>query len=299
MSNYFKIKGPIPPMILPFKENGDIDYDSYIYNLRKFSEVDLGGYLILGSNGEFCYLSEEEKLRLIEVSINELKDGKLIMVGTGMESTRGTIELTNKAADLGSDCALIITPHFFSGKMTDEALIEYYETVADNVKIPILIYNVTKFTHVNISPRAVKRLANHPNIIGMKDSSGSVAALVSYMNAIESDEFNLIVGSASAWYTAMCIGVEAGILALVNCAAKECVEVQRLFEDKEYEKADDLFKKLFPVNAAVTGKYGIAGLKHACDLVGLKGGSVRRPLLDVSEEDKKDIEAILKKAGVL
>lgn len=296
---FLKIKGVIPPMITPFKEDGDVDYDKHISNVRAWNEYDLAGYLVLGSNSETVYLTDEEKLELIKLTVENKKDDKLIMVGTGMESTRATIKLTNKAADLGADCALILTPFYYAAKMTDEALINFFEEVADNVKIPILIYNVTKFTHINISPKAVEALAKHPNIIGMKDSSGSVPQLVQFKKAIQGQEFNLLVGTASAWYPALTLGIEASIMALVNCCPGECVDVQKEYESGNDDKARELYERVFPVNSAVTGKFGIAGLKYACDVLGFQGGFVRKPMLQITEEETASLKEILSKAKVL
>ena len=296
---FFKIKGVFPPMITPFKENGDLDYEKHVSNVKSWGDYDLGGYLVLGSNSETAYLTDEEKLELIRLTIENKKDDRLIMVGTGMESTQATIALTNKAVALGADCALILTPFYYAGKMTDQALINYYEEVADNVKIPVLIYNVTKFTHINISPKVIKVLAKHPNIIGMKDSSGSIPQLVEFKEAIKGQDFNLLVGTASAWYPALTLGIEASIMALVNCCPGECIDVQTEYENGNNEKAREIYERVFPVNAAVTGAFGIAGLKYACDLLGFQGGLVRKPMLQITEEEKIKLKEILIKAEVL
>ena len=297
--SFFKIKGVIPPMITPFAENGDVDYDKHVSNVKAWNEYELAGYLVLGSNSETVYLTEEEKLRLIELTVKNKKDEKVVMVGTGMESTRATIELANKAAKLGADCALLITPFYYAEKMNDEALIKYYQEVADSVDIPVLIYNVTKYTHINISPKAVEVLAKHPNIIGMKDSSGSVPQLVQFKKAIQGQEFNLLVGTASAWYPALTLGIEASIMALVNCCPGECVDVQKEYESGNDDKARELYERVFPVNSAVTGKFGIAGLKYACDVLGFQGGFVRKPMLQITEEETASLKEILSKAKVL
>lgn len=296
---YFKIKGVIPPMITPFNEDGAVDYEKHAKNVQKWNTYDLAGYLVLGSNSETVFLTEEEKLKLIELTVKHRKEGKLTMVGTGMESTSETIELTNKAADLGADCALILTPNYYGGKMNDEALINYFTEVADNVKIPVLIYNVTKFTHVNISPKAVSVLAKHPNIIGMKDSSGNIPQLVQFKSAIGDEDFNLMVGTASAWFPALTLGVEAAIMALVNCCPGECVDVQKEFDNGNIEKSRELYERVFPVNGAVTGAFGIAGLKYACDVLGFEGAFVRKPLLQITEDEKVKLKEILKDAQVL
>lgn len=296
---YFKIKGVIPPMITPFDENDEVDYEKHVKNVEKWNQYDLAGYLVLGSNSETAYLTDEEKLKLVELTVKHRKEGKIVMAGTGLESTRETIKLTNMAADLGADCALLLTPNYYGGKMNDEALINYFTEVADNVKIPILIYNVTKFTHVNISPKAVGILAKHPNIIGMKDSSGDIPQLVNFKRVIGNEDFNLMVGTASAWFPALTLGVEASVMALVNCCPQECVDVQKEFDNGNVEKSRELYERVFPVNSAVTGAFGIAGLKHACDLLGFEGGLVRKPLLQITEDDKSKLKDILVAAKVL
>lgn len=295
---FIKIKGVLPPMVTPFDENDKVDYDKHVLNIEKWNEYDLAGYLVLGSNSETVYLTEEEKLKLIELTVKHRKPGKLVVAGTGMESTSATIDLTNKAADLGADCALIVTPFYYGGKMNDEALINFYTDVADNTKIPVMIYNVTKFTHVNISPKAVGVLCKHPNIIGMKDSSGNVSQLIDFKAAIGNEEFNLMIGTASIWYPALTLGVQASVMALANCCPGECVEVQKEYEAGNLEKARELYERVFPVNSAVTGKYGIAGLKYACDLLGFAGGLVRKPLLQLKEQEKSELIELLKIAGV-
>jgi len=296
---YFKIKGVLPPMITPFNENDEVDYDKHVKNMEKWNQFDLAGYLVLGSNSETVYLTEEEKLKLVELTVKHKKEGRIVMVGSGMESTSATIDLTNKAADLGADCALIITPFYYGGKMNDDALINFYTEVADKVKIPVLIYNVTKFTHINVSPKVVSVLSKHPNIIGMKDSSGSIPQLVDFKRVIDKNEFNLMVGTASAWYPALTLGIEASIMALANSCPGECIQVQEEFEKGNLEKAREIYERVFPVNSAVTGAFGIAGLKYACDLLGFDGGLVRKPLLQLKEDDKIKLKEILKNADVL
>ncbi|WP_312700168.1 dihydrodipicolinate synthase family protein [Sedimentibacter sp.] len=293
---FIDIKGVIPPMITPFEENDGVDYDRFTGNIEKWNGYDLAGYLVLGSNSETVYLTEEEKLKLIELTVKHKKAGKIVVAGTGMESTSATIDLTNKAAELGADCALIVTPFYYGGKMNDEALIKFYTDVADNVRIPIMIYNVTKFTHINISPSAVDVLCRHRNIIGMKDSSGNVTQLTDLKRAVGDAEFNLMVGTASIWYPALTLGVKAAVMALANCCPDECIEIQKEFESDNTENARELYERIFPVNSAVTGKYGIAGLKYACDSLGFEGGYVRKPLLQLKENERIELTEILKNA---
>lgn len=292
------ITGVIPPMITPFMENGDVDYDGHVSNMEKWNEDQLCGYLVLGSNSETAYLNEKEKIKLIDLTVKHAKKDRLVLAGTGMEAARETISLTNKAADLGAHGALILTPSYYHAKMNDEAQIAFFTQVADNTKIPVLIYNVTAFTHINISEHAVSVLSRHPNIVGMKDSNGNVPQLVNFQRVV-ADNFNLMVGTVSVWYPALALGIKAGIFASANCVPNECALVQEAYDENDFEKAKEIYVRIFPVNAAVTATFGIAGLKYVSDVLGYKGGFVRNPLLPLKEEEKAKLNEILKTAGLI
>ena len=291
------ITGVIPPMITPFTQNGGLDLTAHAANVLRWNKAGLRGYLVLGSNSEAVYLNEREKLRLIEQTRENASPGRLILAGTGMEATRETIHLTREAAKAGAHAALIITPAFYRSQMKDEAQIRHFQAIADASPIPVLIYNVTKYTGVNLSPRAVEVLSQHPNIVGMKDSSGSIPQMVQYQKAA-AEGFNLLVGTASAWYPALTLGVTGAIMALANCAPEHCVRVQQSFDAGRKTEAEELYRRLFPVNQAVTATYGIAGLKYACTLRGYQGGYVRSPLPELSGQEQEEVKVILEKAGL-
>jgi 4-hydroxy-2-oxoglutarate aldolase len=297
--SFIKIKGVIPPILTPFDDIGEIDYEAFEFNLNKWNAYDLAGILVLGSNGETPFITKEEKLKLIEKTVETIDDDKIVMVGTGMESVKETVALTNEAAARGADCALVLTPNYYGGNMHDMAQLHFFTEVADQTEIPILIYNVTKFTHINISPTVVSQLSHHDNIIGMKDSSGDVRQLIELMNAGLDEDFNLIVGTASAWYPALTIGIEAAVLALANCCPQECIEMQTLYEDNQLEKSLQLYKRMYPVNKAITGTFGIPGLKYTSTRLGYKGGKTRKPLLSLMDDEIESLEKILTKAQLI
>jgi len=290
-----KIHGVIPPMVTPFKANGDLDSLSFVSNIKKWNEARLAGYLVIGSNSETVYLSEDEKLELVKLTVEHARKGRLIMVGSGLESARETIKLTNKCASLGAHCALVLTPFYYGSSMDSKAMIRFFTEVADNADIPVLIYNVSKFTHVNIGADAVAELSRHKNIVGMKDSNGDVPQLATFLRMAAPD-FQVMTGTYSAWYPALTMGIDATISAMANCCPNEIAETQELYEVGKLKESFDLYQRMFPVNAAVTGTFGIAGLKYACDYLGYSGGHVRNPLSDCTDAQREQLRAIIDKA---
>ncbi len=293
-----RIEGVVPPMMTPFRENERVDYDKFVRNIDRWNKETLAGYLVLGSNSEASYLSESEKLNLISLTKQEARRGRIIIAGTGLESARETIRFTEKATRLGIDAALVLTPSYYIGEMTDKALIDHFSFVADRSPVPILIYNVPKFTHINVSTGMVKELSCHPNVVGMKDSRGDIGQLEEFSKCTPED-FQVIAGTASVWYPSLRFGVKAGILALSNLAGNLCAQLQSLFKLGEVSRAEELHKKLLPVNEAVTTRYGVPGLKYAATLAGYEGGFVRRPLQLLNDDAKRDIRNILMRAGLL
>lgn len=293
-----KIKGVIPPVVTPFKDNGKIDFDAYKDNLEKWVDEGINGVLAFGSNGETVHLSDDEKLELITKSEEVLPADKLVIAGSGGLTPKETIELTNKSAKRGADIALVITPYFYSSNMTKDALIEYYTEVAEKSKIPIMLYNVPKYTGIKIPLKVIEKLSKHDNIVGMKDSSGDISYLAQ-INYITDDNFIPLVGTANAFYPALTLGVKGGILALANIAAAQCVEVLNLYNENKLNEAYELYAKLIPANKAVTAEFGIPGLKFAMDELGYNGGVPRKPLLALDDNDKSKMTKILKDTDLL
>jgi len=290
-------KGIFPPIPTPFK-NGEVACDMLASNLQKWNTTGLSGYLVLGSNGEFVFLSEKEKIKILEVARENIPSPLKMIAGTGCESTWETIELTNKAAKIGAELALIITPSYFKSLMKAEEMITHFRAVADASKIPIMIYNVPKFTGVSIDAETVAKLAEHQNIVGMKDSSADMPLFAQYIKLCPAG-FDVMVGTASALFTGLCLGAVGGVVAMANVAPEEAVEIQRLYDAGKLKEARDLQLKMLPVNGAVTVSFGVPGLKAAMDLLGYYGGDPRPPLLPAKSEVKEKIKGILQKAGLL
>lgn len=287
------MRGILPPVLTPFTPEGEVDFDAFQRNLARWKSAGVGGYLVLGSNSETPYLKEEEKLRLVSMAVQGAAKNTTVLAGTGLESTKGTIELTNKAARLGAQGALIITPCFYGQQMNDEALFRHYARVADAADIPIFIYNVPKFTRLQISKVCVARLIEHPRVAGIKDSGGSLSQLQWFREFLPAS-FRVIVGSGSLLYEALKLGIDTAILAVANCAPDECVKMTELFSRKDFAGCEEAQKRISVINAAVTDMYGIAGLKYASTKAGYEGGCVRSPLMELSEGERRGLEELLR-----
>jgi len=286
-----KLSGVMPPITTPF-QSGDLALEKLRENFRRWNLAGLSGYLVLGSNGENVYLDESEKLKVIETSRECIPKSKIMMVGTGRESTQETISFTNRAADMGADCALIITPAFFKGSMKPQILYNHFIAVAESSRIGILLYNVPQFTGVNLEPELVAKLSNHPNILGIKDSSGNIEQLSRIIN-MSRQEFVVFVGSAPVFFPALCIGASGGILAVANVIPKACIEIQNLFSKGKMDEARALQTRITPLAIAVTTIYGIGGLKMAMDLADYYGGNPRLPLKRPGQEVQEELKQLL------
>lgn len=292
------LSGVFPPIPTPFDAQGDIAIEALADNIQRWNEHDLSGYVVLGSNGEAGFLAEEEKLRVWEAARRVIPADKLMIAGAGCESTRQTIALSQKAADAGADAVLLVTPHYYDPKMTPEGLFQHYQTVADGVPVPVLIYTVPKFTHVDIDTATVARLSQHPNIVGIKDTGGNLAKLADTVRVV-APGFQVLAGSAGFFLAGLTVGAVGGVLALANVSPSYSLKILRLFKAGQLDKAAKLQRRMIPVNAAITARFGIAGLKAALDILGYYGGPVRSPLMQVTEGERQVLRDVLVEGGIL
>ena len=291
------LQGIFPPIPTPFIRE-KVAYDKLAFNVKKWNKTKIKGFVVLGSNGEYVYLSEEEKRKVVKTVIKEAAKDKLIIVGTGCESTRETIRLSKDCAQLGADAALVVTPSYYGSKMNVKNLINHYTTVADNSPLSILLYNVHKFTQINLGVEIFSKLSKHPNIIGIKDSSGNVNQLGEYLNNVDKN-FTVLVGTAGALLGALTLGCGGAVLALANIAPNSCVKICDLVQKNKFKEAKELQLKMIPINKAITTNYGISGLKAALDMLDYFGGEPKLPLLPATEAEKREIRKILKRAELI
>lgn len=290
------LEGVYPAIITPFSQDGDPNLKSLEYNLRKWNDTNISGYLVLGSTGEFVYMDEEEKLEVVKKVIQK-SDDKQIIAGTGCESTEETIDLTNKVADLGADASLIIPPHYYSeGSMTDKVLKNHFVSVANQTDIPIILYNMPKYTDINLSKDLVSNLSKHRNIVGIKDSSGDLSRIGNYIRETSND-FDVMVGTANILLGGLVLGASGGILALANLAPNKCCQIYNEFQEGNLGVARDLQLTVQPINDAVTSKYGIKGLKAAMEMRGYRGGYCKPPLknYELTCQEEGELEDLIRK----
>lgn len=291
----FNFKGMIPPMVTPFDEGGSIRYDAFERNIDKYLEAGIEGYLVLGSNGESVYLEHSEKLKLIEAARKRVPASATLLAGTGVESTLATIALTREAADRGVDAVLVKNPFYFKPQMTSEVYFAHYTAVADASPVPVIIYNVPVFTGIPLQSKLVIELSKHPNIRGLKDSSGDVRLISEVVWNTDASKFPVIAGSAPTLFPAMASGARGGIIALACAAPKPSLALYRAFTSGDYAKAGNIQRIIAPAAVAVTGTNGIAGLKAAMELQGFQPGVPRRPLLPLKTEQRDDLAQIFRR----
>ncbi|MDZ7266892.1 MAG: dihydrodipicolinate synthase family protein [candidate division KSB1 bacterium] len=291
------LQGVFPPIPTPF-EDGRFAPHRLTDNLNRLHDTGLAGYLLLGSNGEAPLLSHAEKLEVLRVARRAIPANKIMIAGTGQESTAATCLFTQQAADLGAAAALVLTPAYYRDRMSHEALRRHFETVAEASPIPVLIYNVPKFTSLNLAPGLVAQLAAHPNIIGMKDSAGNLGQLLELREKTPAD-FQILAGSDGVFFSALVHGFGGGILALSNIAPRACVTLVEWVQAQRWQEAAALAKKLAPVGRLIVSRLGVPGLKAALDELGYFGGAPRPPLLPLNAETRRDIREVLRQAELL
>jgi 4-hydroxy-2-oxoglutarate aldolase len=290
------LSGILLPVTTPFAANSDFDPRTLAGNLSQWNDSGVIGYVALGSTGERVNLDEREYLEVIETARAAVSSDKTFIAGAGQQSTRGTIAEIERAASAGADAVLVITPGFYKSAITQAALITHYQAIADAARVPVILYSMPDLTGVKIEPEIAAQLSEHPNIIGMKDSSAEIAKLAETVRLVPKD-FAVMIGNGTVLCEALEAGARGGILA-VGCAAPQiCVTIYRAVLSGDLGHAKALQEKLTPLARAVTKTYGIGGLKAAMDLAGFSGGPVRAPLRRPDEFAVREIELLLAEAA--
>jgi 4-hydroxy-2-oxoglutarate aldolase len=287
-----KFQGIFPALTTPFEVDGWVSLGGLKENIRRYNKTGLAGYLVLGSTGESVMLLRAEEDAVLAAVKEVAAPGKLLIAGTGAESTAETIVRTKRAAVLGYQAALVKTPYFYKPVYRAETYIRHYRAVADASPIPVLLYSVPAFTGVTLESPEILKLAEHPNIAGIKDSSGSVQRVGEVVSGAPSS-FQVLTGGAAVVYPALAVGASGAILALASALPEKFVELYELVQQGKHEQAKELQLALANTSKRIVSENGIAGVKYAMDLRGYYGGVPRLPLLPLSEEKQQQIAALL------
>jgi 4-hydroxy-2-oxoglutarate aldolase len=295
MANF---EGVLVPVTTPFRGD-DVAPERLAANLQRWNATAVAGYVVLGSTGEFPMLSEAERERILVAAREAIPRDKRFLAGTGANSTLQTIRQTRRAAEIGADAAIVITPHYFTKPFSQGAAqVRHYLAVADASPIPIMIYNFPLNTGVNLEADTVAKIAAHPNVCGIKDSSGNIPQCAQIIDQTPKN-FDVLVGAASALLPALAIGAAGGVLALAVIAAREFCDVYALARAGRWDEARALAARMMPADRGIPGRYGIGGLKAALDLQEFFGGPCRAPLGTPDGDAIEDIKEVLATAGLL
>jgi 4-hydroxy-2-oxoglutarate aldolase len=283
-----KLDGIFPATTTPFAADGSVSIAGVRENIRRYNSTGLAGYVILGSTGEAVMLSREEADAVLAAAKEAAAPGKILIAGTGAESTAETIARTKRAAEFGYHAALVKTPYYYKPAYRAETYIRHYSAVADASPIPVLLYSVPMFTGITLEAPEIAELSSHPNIIGIKDSSASVQRIGEIVASTPAD-FQVLTGGAAVVYPALAVGARGAILALASALPEKLVELYELFRQGKHEEARKLQLRLVGASRRIVSENGIAGLKYAMELRGYAGGAPRLPLLPLRAERQNGI----------
>lgn len=291
-----RMAGVFAPISTPFDDDEEVDYEGLKFNLERYAESGLLGYLALGSNGENRSLTEEEKIRVLETIVRHKGAGQVVMACATYDAQRDTERFLELAAGMGADFGLVLSPGYFRKQMTDDVLFRYFSTLADTSPIPLLIYNAPGFCGVTVSPALAGRLAAHPRIVGMKDSASSG---IEQFLQFESDTFHVLAGSANFLFPAMMNGSVGGTVSLANSFPAIVMELFRYGQCRDQANGIPLQARVSSINKTISGPYGPSGVKAAMNLAGFKGGRPRRPLLPLTPAQVEEMRGVLVQGGLL
>jgi len=287
------VNGVFAPLTTPFDSaTGDIAPPQFRQNISRLLADGVSGFVVAGSTGEAPLLEVDEQRRLVEAAREVLSDGAWLIAGTGAESTRQTIAATKAAATAGADAVLVRPPGYFSAGATPATLVTHFRAVADASPVPVLIYNIPKYTHLPLAPALLQQLVGHERIVGVKDSSGDLKNLAAYREA--APKWIVLAGSASLLYAALELGCQGGVVGVACFAPRLCVTLVHEFERGNRGAAGHIQERVTPLDKEIVGKLGPAGVKAAMDAVGLYGGPTRPPLAPVTPADRERITALVR-----
>lgn len=287
-----EIRGIFPALVTPFAPDESVSLAAVKENIHRYNQTAVAGYVVLGSTGESVMLSHDEADSVLAAALESASPARLLIAGTGAESTAETIARTKRAASLGYQLALVKTPYYYKPVYRADTYIHHYRAVADASPIPILLYSVPQFTGITLETPEIVALTAHPNIAGIKDSSGNIQRVVEIVAGAPAS-FQVLTGGAAVIYPALAVGARGAVLALAAALPEKCAELYELFARGQHDQARQLQLLLAQASKRIVSECGIPGVKYAMDLRGFQGGLPRLPLLPLTEEKKRAIAAIV------
>jgi len=290
------LSGVFLPIATPFLKDESVDWNGLKHNTSFYAKSKAEGFLVLGSNGENKALDEDEKLKILEIVLEYKAPHQKVITACFVESTRQALRFIKKAESMGINYFNMLPPFYFRSRMTDEVLAGYFTECAEGSSIPILLYNAPKFSGITLSPELVRKLSEHRNIVGIKDSAPS--GIEKFIQVVP-DDFVVMAGSISFLFPAILSGAVGGVISMANYFPDLTHELYLFGKEKKMEEGEKLHLRLSTLNKKISGAYGVAGVKATMDLVGLVGGLPRKPLLGLREDQKEKLREDLKEAGLL
>ena len=291
-----RLSGVFAPICTPFDASEALDLGALRFNVARYATSGLLGYLVLGSNGENRSLDEEERLSVLDTVVRHRGSAQVVLAGAAYDAQRQAERFLAAAADGGADFGLVLSPGYFRKQMTDEILYRYFSSLADTARIPLLLYNAPAFCGVTLSPELVGRLADHPRVVGLKDSASSG---IEQFLQFRAPAFCVLAGSANFLFPAMLDGAVGGTVSLANSFPEIAVRLFEFGRARDRRRGLPYQEWVARVNAAISGRHGVAGVKAAMDLAGYRGGIPRRPLLRLDAVQLAELRATLEAEGLL
>jgi 4-hydroxy-2-oxoglutarate aldolase len=284
--------GVFAALTTPFAADDSVAIADLKKNIQLYNATGLAGYAVQGSTGESVLLSRAEWDSVLVAAKEAASPQKKLLAGTGVESTAETISRSKRAAELGYHAALVKTPYYYKPVYKPEVFIAHYRRVADASPIPVLLYSVPQFTGISLEAPEVAVLAEHPNIIGIKESSGHVQR-VGEMVAATPASFQVLTGGAGVLLPSLTVGAKGAILALASALPEKCAELYEVTRRGQLETARELQRNLLRASKLIVSELGIPGVKFVMDQRGHCGGAPRSPLLPLSDASKKRVLELL------
>jgi len=294
-----RFEGLFHPLVTPFAGNGEVDPGAIARNASKYLQSPLTGLVVLGSNGEQPQLDDDEADRIIAAVRDVVPADRPLLAGAARESTRATIAACRRAAALGVSAVMVRTPSFYKNMMTSEAFVRHYTEVADASPAPVILYNVTIYTGVTLQADAISLLSRHPNVVGVKESGNDMQLLADYVSASAGEDFAVLCGSATSFYSALALGVHGGVLALSGIVPDQCAELMRLVGEGRLVEARSLQTSLMPIARAIGAQHGVPALKAALAMLGYETGDPRPPLRPATPAVQATLRTQLTSLGLL